>query len=455
MNIRFSIKFFLLPFLCLFTNNLLSQSKSKLSDCGHGIDFLQNVSWDKVVQAAKAEHRYIFVDCYASWCGPCKRMDKEVFPLDNVGAFMNDRFVSLRLQLDTTNQDTEDIRSFYVLAHEFGKQYNIHAFPTYLFFSPDGQVLHKEIGSRNAEGFLSIVEEALDSNKQFYTLVNQYRTGSLQYSLFPYVAGKAWEFGEDSIRKAICDQYMHNYLERLPVDQLWTKENVFFALFCADLLNSDAKLFQFYYRDRDKIDSIFKSPHYSDYLINLVIYAQWIKPAVNTAISTRVEPDWEKMSISIESKYNHRFAEDNILKGRVKFYKATKEWSSYSKYFVQHEQFTGIENIRSKDLNADTTNAYRLNNAAWEVFHYSKSKEDLAKALSWEERAIYIIDTAELAAKPIAYEFMDTKANLLYKLGRRNEALAIEERVVSLTPNGKEFHENLDKMRKSVPTWNF
>ena len=34
---------------------------------------------------AKAENKLIFIDCYTQWCGPCKKMSKEVFPQASVG----------------------------------------------------------------------------------------------------------------------------------------------------------------------------------------------------------------------------------------------------------------------------------------------------------------------------------------------------------------------------------
>ena len=37
---------------------------------------------------AKAEHKLIFLDCYTQWCGPCKKMAREVFPQPQVGAAM-------------------------------------------------------------------------------------------------------------------------------------------------------------------------------------------------------------------------------------------------------------------------------------------------------------------------------------------------------------------------------
>jgi thiol:disulfide interchange protein len=47
-------------------------------DSSKGIRFEHGLSWAQVKEKAKAENKYIFMDCYATWCGPCKAMDKNV-----------------------------------------------------------------------------------------------------------------------------------------------------------------------------------------------------------------------------------------------------------------------------------------------------------------------------------------------------------------------------------------
>ena len=45
-----------------------------------GIVFAEGLSWETVLQKAKQENKYIFMDCYTTWCGPCKMLAKNVFP---------------------------------------------------------------------------------------------------------------------------------------------------------------------------------------------------------------------------------------------------------------------------------------------------------------------------------------------------------------------------------------
>src|SRR5438105_903166 len=42
-----------------------------------GIKFTEGISWEQVKAKAKAESKYIFIDAYATWCGPCMKMDKK------------------------------------------------------------------------------------------------------------------------------------------------------------------------------------------------------------------------------------------------------------------------------------------------------------------------------------------------------------------------------------------
>ncbi len=53
-----------------------------------GIKFENELDWQQVLAKAKAENKYIFVDCYATWCIPCKKMDTDVYSSQKVGDFL-------------------------------------------------------------------------------------------------------------------------------------------------------------------------------------------------------------------------------------------------------------------------------------------------------------------------------------------------------------------------------
>src|SRR5580700_4758162 len=90
-----------------------------------GIQFEQQTKWSEIQSKAKAEHKYIFVDCYATWCGPCKAMDEKVYPKKIIGNLYNKEFISVKLQMDRTPQDESYVKSWYETAHSLENAYKI------------------------------------------------------------------------------------------------------------------------------------------------------------------------------------------------------------------------------------------------------------------------------------------------------------------------------------------
>lgn len=51
-----------------------------------GIEFTEG-SWDDIVRRAREENKIIFLDIYASWCGPCKMLKHNTFSDAEVGKY--------------------------------------------------------------------------------------------------------------------------------------------------------------------------------------------------------------------------------------------------------------------------------------------------------------------------------------------------------------------------------
>jgi len=152
-----------LPFILLAQN-----------DTSHGINWIEGLTWEQVKQKAKTENKCIFLDCYATWCGPCKLMDKNVYPDGQVGNIINAQFVSVRVQMDKTDHDNEQAKIWYNAAQQLSREYGIGGYPSFLFFNSSGKLLHKAIGARNVSDFKALVKDALtDPEEKYETLVKK------------------------------------------------------------------------------------------------------------------------------------------------------------------------------------------------------------------------------------------------------------------------------------------
>jgi thioredoxin-related protein len=410
------------------------------STLGHGINFEKNSSWEEILQRAQKENKYIFVDCYASWCGPCKWMDKNVYSSDTVGRAINAQFLSVQIQMDTTQHDNDETKNLYATAHMLGEQYHVRAYPSYLFFSPDGRSVHKAMGARDVEDFMSLMKMAQDPQHQYYTLLDRYGQGRMEYAELPALVQTAEEIGEDSLVRVLAKDYLFNYLVKMHRGGKWSIEDLAFMRKYVRFIHYGDPLFRRYFSERRVIDSILGGPGKSDGLINAVVYQDEVLPKVNDGIGHVKEPNWRRIGKRITTRYGSNYAASNLLKGHVEYYKARKEWAEYSKYFIKQIEASDVQNWP-----AGVMVSHALNNDAYEVFLYSLDKEDLEKALAWADRALSMNGN-----DPIT---LDTKANLLYKLGRKSEGLALEEQSYKRAPNDKGIEANYTKMKSGLPTW--
>jgi len=139
MKINFRTMFFLWLGLTYISSTVQAQEKGiRFSDAG----------WPALLAEAKQSGKLIFMDAYATWCGPCKWMKANVFSDEKVGALYNRNFINAYIDMERG----EGIA--------LRKQYNIEAYPTALYINGDGEVVHKTVGQSSATDF---IQQGLDA----------------------------------------------------------------------------------------------------------------------------------------------------------------------------------------------------------------------------------------------------------------------------------------------------
>jgi thioredoxin-related protein len=398
-----------------------------------GIHFEKDLSWSDIKLKAKSEHKYIFLDCFATWCGPCKNMDKSVYPQAGVGQFFNDSFVSVKVQMDTTDHDDQTTKNWYLAAHNIAKDYEVSAFPTFLFFSPEGQLVHRAFGYVDEDHFISFGKNALNPSKQYYTLLESYKTGKLQAGELRDLAILAKSFGQYHM----AEQIASGYLATLKMDEVYTNENI---QYLRDFTQGSKDIgFFTFYKHSAKVDSIMGSATYAEDLINYIIAKEEIDPTLGIMNKAGTgSPNWDSLAKNVKIKYSAGYAIRAVVEGKIRWYGFKKNWVELTKALTTKLEVTQGDNM----------DAFNLDNDCWHIFQYSSDHHELTRALYWMEALIqHKKDAAESAAD------VDTYANLLYKLGKNKEALVWEEKARQLDVSDAQVQNALNKMKAGLPTW--
>ena len=114
-----------------------------------GIVFASGSLNDALAQA-KTEGKMVFVDCYTSWCGPCKMLAKQTFPDKSVGNFFNPRFVSLQIDMEKGE------------GVELAKRWGVDAYPTMIVLDADGNVKGRIVGFLRPQQILDEMGKVLN-----------------------------------------------------------------------------------------------------------------------------------------------------------------------------------------------------------------------------------------------------------------------------------------------------
>ncbi|HMX60090.1 MAG TPA: thioredoxin family protein [Chitinophagales bacterium] len=175
---------FILIFVCMSTLTFAE---------GTGMQFENGASWQQILDKAKKENKFIFLDAYASWCGPCKWMAKEVFPKPEVGEALNPNYVNAKIDMEKG----EGI--------ELAKKYNVRSYPTYLFFDANGELVHRSLGSMPAADFITLCNNTLDPEMQFITLKKKYESGVRDTAFLRNFVENANNAQDESAQPALKD----------------------------------------------------------------------------------------------------------------------------------------------------------------------------------------------------------------------------------------------------------
>ncbi|MEO1449855.1 MAG: thioredoxin family protein [Bacteroidota bacterium] len=154
-----------------------------------GIQFFEG-NWAAALEKAKTERKLIFLDAYAEWCGPCKALVRNTFPREEVGAFYNENFINLRIDMEKGE------------GVQLAQTYKVAAYPTLLFINHLGEVVHKTAGYMPPKKLIAAGKQALSPEKNFALLELEIESGSKDPEVLFAYAKTLDEQGKDAANAA-------------------------------------------------------------------------------------------------------------------------------------------------------------------------------------------------------------------------------------------------------------
>ncbi|OFY44378.1 MAG: hypothetical protein A2X18_01880 [Bacteroidetes bacterium GWF2_40_14] len=126
-------------------------------------------------KAIKKAPKLIFMDCYTSWCGPCKDMTNNVFPQEICGTFFNANFVNVKFDMEKGE------------GLDIAKKYAVSVYPTFLILDAEGKEINRVIGSDKAESFIEKVRQAMNPSNSPSAKFEMYQKEKSSANLYAYV----------------------------------------------------------------------------------------------------------------------------------------------------------------------------------------------------------------------------------------------------------------------------
>lgn len=422
-----------------------------------GINFDNKLSWTQIQQKAKKENKYIFIDAYTTWCVPCKVMDQNVYPTAEAGEALNAQFISIKIQMDKTGKDNDYVKSWYNDAEALKRQFEISAYPTLLFLTPDGKLARKKIGGVDAKGLAVLAKDAQNPDKRFDYFFDLYKAKKLNFKEYPTLAKLADEIGKRDTAYLVRSQFKKSYLDKLPMSRLLTRDNLNFLLRNPDLISSKDRFYLFCKNEPARLDSNTKalqvpgglSRQDAKVMVRSVMVREQITDQLYDKSGKLVSsPDWTR----IKKDFLNHYHEDDGLKtfydNKIQFYRSIGDWDGFAGSI--DELLANCPTVLSDEIFLKI-----LNNYAWYgVFANSNSPKVLTAAIKWVDLIIVKV--------PEDLDYLDTKANLLYKLGKKEEAMVLEQSIIDqlVKKTGKsaqdaagDYYTTMQKMKRGEATW--
>lgn len=344
----------------------------------------RDVSFAEAKKMAAEEDKPIFMDCYTTWCGPCKWMAANMFTLPKVAEFYNENFVCVSYDMEKGE------------GLEIAKQYRIRAYPTLLYLDAEGQLLQIQKGApQKGEAYITKGQMALNEEQTIPYMV-AHREAHFDD---PDFMQNYFVAMNDAGR--LEDGLFAKYMAQFPVER-WTEE-------------ANASIIRYLLRSYEHPVYEKLAAHYKSLTPGLQKHLEDVAYYGLTRKLYKVRRD--SSALPAYQKEKERLLTE-VVPGptdRLRFRLNTREAQMAQDWAAYAEACMGPVKKYYWD------DARQLNSYAWTFYEEIENPKYLQRALAWAERAV------ELEPN---HAYLDTYAHLLFVTGSPKAALKWEQKAL-------------------------
>lgn len=142
----------ILSLFLLLISSLPFDADTSRDSYQEGIYFYSG-DWERTLSFAEEVDRLIFIDMYAIWCAPCKKMSRNVFTDKEVGDFFTRNFLNKKIDAEKG------------IGIELAEKYKVKKFPTLLIVNYKGELIAKTTGYQNKYDLLDFGKKVLKKHQ--------------------------------------------------------------------------------------------------------------------------------------------------------------------------------------------------------------------------------------------------------------------------------------------------
>ncbi|WBX96603.1 thioredoxin family protein [Chryseobacterium gambrini] len=320
----------------------------------------EELPFKDLIAKAKKEKKIVFLDAYASWCGPCKMMERNVFTQKSVGDYFNANFVNARFDMEKGE------------GRDIAVKYGVRSYPTYLFLNGDGELVSQNFGYMEESMFLTMAQDVNSPNNKKGSLKERFAKGEKDPDFLINIM-KLNSSSDFNFAKQASERYFENK----KVTEEFSKDDVGLLLFF--LKSTEDKNYKVFTDRKAEIIKFLPEETYKEF-DNQIKLGKIVEQSIDQQNKKINDDYFMKNAEPLVGKHD---AEVKLNQMKLGYYEQNSNFPEYEKAALAYYR------------NSEAFEPNELLKAAWVFAEHVKTPSSLKKAAEWAEKSVMRGESSE------------------------------------------------------------